>query len=73
MRRWLARLPFTFLILGVWLGYEGYRASKGLYGPVSDTRVGIYFLAAVLAISLSMMAFRERYRPQDEEDSSRLK
>jgi hypothetical protein len=67
MRRWLARLPFTFLILAGWLGYEGYRASTGRYGPVSSSRVAIYFLAAFLALSLSMMAFRERYRPRDDD------
>lgn len=68
MRRWLARLPFTFLILAGWLAYEGYRASKGFYGPVSPLRVGTYFLAAIFALSLSMMGLRERHRPRDPDD-----
>jgi hypothetical protein len=67
MRRWLARLPFTFLILAAWLGYEGYRTSSGAYGPVNSTRVAIFFLAAILSLSLSMMAFRERHRPRDDD------
>jgi hypothetical protein len=67
MRHWLARLPFTFLILAAWLGYEGYRASRGLDAPVNSTRVAIFFLAAILSLSLSMMAFRERHRPRDHD------
>ena len=65
MRYWLGRLPFTFLILGVWLGYEGYVASSGRNGSVSSARVAMYFVAAAMALSLAMMAFRERYRPRE--------
>jgi hypothetical protein len=68
MRRWLARLPFTFLILAGWLAYEGYRASTGFYGPVGSLRVATYFLAAIFALSLSMMGFRERHRPRESDD-----
>jgi len=62
MRYVLARLPFTFLILGGWLAYEGYRTTQGAYGPVNPVRVGGFFVGAGLSLSLAMMAFRERYR-----------
>ena len=68
MRSVLARLPFTFLILGGWLAYEGYRASNCLSGPVTSGRITMYYLAALLAIALSMMAFRERHRPKDDDN-----
>lgn len=67
MRYWLARLPFTFLILGAWLGYEGYQTAQGRYGPVNPVRVGAYFLGAGVLIALGMVALRERHRPRDED------
>ena len=65
MRYLLSRLPFTFLILGGWLAYEGYQTTQGKYGPVNPVRVGAFFTAAGLSISLAILAFRERYRPRD--------
>jgi hypothetical protein len=72
----LARLAFPCLIIAGWLAYEGYLAQQGRRGPVSNLRIGTYFLAAILSLSLSMMAFRERYRRPDrfrgDDDDRRL-
>jgi hypothetical protein len=62
MRYWLARLPFTFLILGAWLAYEGYKTADGQYGPVNLVRVAGCFVGAGLLIALGVYALRERHR-----------
>jgi hypothetical protein len=62
MRYWLARLPFTFLILGGWLAYEGYQTANGRNGPGNQLRVVGYFVGAILSIALAIMALRERHR-----------
>lgn len=64
MRSLLSRIPFTFVILGGWLAYEGYRGATG-QAAIGSGRVTLYFVAALLSFSLAAMAFRERYRPRD--------
>ena len=64
MRRWLARLGFSFLILGGVFAYEGYRESSGRNGPVRGTRVGLFYAGSVVAFVLGGAGMRERHRPR---------
>ena len=60
MRRWLARLAFSFFILAAVLAWEGYRASK--YGG-DQGRAVLFLLAAALSVLLGLAGVRERHRP----------
>ena len=61
MRRWLARLAFSFFVVAAVLAWEGYRASK--YGGGSQGRAVVFLLAAALAVLLGLAGVRERHRP----------
>lgn len=60
MRRWLARLGFSFLVLAFVFGWQGYRLSQQ---HAEAWRVyGSYALAVVFG-SLGLAGVRERHRP----------
>lgn len=60
MRRWLARLSFSFLIIALFLGWEAY---QGLSGRVamSQGRIMLYVLTAGMALAMSAAGIRERH------------
>ncbi|MDB5353953.1 MAG: hypothetical protein JWN24_406 [Phycisphaerales bacterium] len=60
-RRWLARLSLSFLIIGLWLAYTGFRGAQT--HALSHGRVILCYVAAMLAFVLFAMGTRERHRP----------
>ena len=64
MKRWLARLGFALLVLAFVLAWEGYRASTGRHGPVSQGRVALFYLGAAVLGGLGLAGIRERHRPR---------
>ena len=61
-RRWLSRLSFSFLIVGFFLAWQGWKlAQSGL--EVTQWRVPLYFIGAVMSFVLGFMGVRERHRP----------
>jgi hypothetical protein len=67
MKRVLASLSFSFLILGgvlIWLGYkELMRAGMGW-------RAGAYFLIGGMSFALGLRGVKERHRPGGPDDRS---
>ena len=62
MKRLLASLSFSFLLLGgvlVWLGYK--ELTRGGIG----WRVGMYFVVGGMCFALGLRGVKERHRPQD--------
>ena len=61
-RRWLARLSFSFLIVGFFLAWQGWKLVQS--GPQGEQwRVLLYFAAALMSFVLGFMGVRERHRP----------
>jgi hypothetical protein len=59
MRRWLARLSFSFFLIACVLLWEAHKASAA-----SDrTRSTLYTVGAVVALGLGAAGVRERHRP----------
>ena len=63
LRNWLARLGFSFLIVGTLLAWEGYENAQGRRGPVSANRIAAYFVFAGLCWTLGLIGTRLRHRP----------
>ena len=57
MRKWLARLAFSFIILAAWLVWEG-RQARERGEPATW-----HYLAAALLTGAAMAGLRERHRP----------
>ncbi len=57
MRRWLARLSFSFFILAAVLAWEAYRARDG-----STWRPLLFLVAAMLCVLLGLAGVRERHK-----------
>jgi hypothetical protein len=70
MRRWLARLAFSFLLLTVVFAWEGYRIRRGDRGPVPEWKAYAFFGAAALCFGLGLRGMRERHRALDERDAA---
>jgi hypothetical protein len=62
MRRWLARLSFSFLILAMVLAWTGYKASKL---PDRGTDVLLCYAGAGVCLALFLAGTRERHREDD--------
>jgi hypothetical protein len=63
MRKWLARLSFSFIIIGAVLAWEGYKAQGRTGFPPNPTRATICYLAAAICIGTGLAGIRERHRP----------
>ena len=70
MRRWLARLAFSFILLTVVFAWEGYRTRRGDRGPGQETKTYAFFAAASLCFGLGLRWMRERHRQMDDVDRS---
>ena len=57
MRRWLARLAFSFILIGCVLAWEARKAATA-------GRRQLYAAAAVVAFGLGAVGVRERHRIQ---------
>ena len=67
MRRLLASLGFSFLILGgllVWLGYKELTRAGGGIG----WRVAAYFIVGGMSFALGLRGVKERHRPDEPDD-----
>jgi hypothetical protein len=65
MKRWLARLAFSFLILAGLLAWTGYKELTTRARP-DKVRVGLYFVAAGMSVGLAVRGFKERHRGENE-------
>lgn len=63
MRKWLARLGFSFVVIAAWLAWEAYRAASDRRGDVPEWQIGLYIAGAVVAFVLGLVGLRERHRP----------
>ena len=70
LRRWLARLAFSFIIIGGVLLWEGY---KSLGTPTTErrpVRALTCFIAAGACMALAANGIRERHRRQDSDPNN---
>ena len=61
-RKWLARLSFSFMLIGAVLVWEGYQSLREAREETSDTRVALYFIGAAVTFALGFAGLRERHR-----------
>ena len=71
MRKWLARLSFSFFILAAVLFWETWRSARGTGRPISRTQVNVQFAGVVVLIALGMTGARERHRAVYRDDRER--
>jgi hypothetical protein len=67
MRKWLARLSFSFIILTVFFAWEGYRTRRGDRGPGQEAKMYAFFTAAAVSFALGLVGVRERHRRDDQQ------
>jgi hypothetical protein len=58
MRKWLARLAFSFIILAAWQFWEGRKARERGRDPTW------HYVSAAVLLGAGMAGMRERHRPQ---------
>jgi hypothetical protein len=61
LRNWLARLSFSFLIIALVLGWEGFKLLGNGGASQSSLRVMEYFAGAVAGFVLALIGARIRY------------
>lgn len=66
LRPWLGRLANSFLIIGLFLGWEAYQVSQGRMGSVDPLRMLLYGFGAMCSIVIGVIGMRERHRPHDD-------
>lgn len=62
MRKWMARLSFSFFILALVFVWEGRRADQ----QNLSSRRNAYAAAAVACFALGLVGVRERHRDDDD-------
>lgn len=62
MRRWLARLSFSFLILAVVLAWDAYSSLRGRGRAVRPWRVHAQFATAAVLVVLGLAGARARHQ-----------
>ena len=65
MRKWLARLSFSFMIFAAVLAYEGYHIYHGQRGSRPTWMAYAFFGGAALCFGLALRGVRERHRMLD--------
>ena len=68
MRRWMARLSFSFVILTLVFAWEGYRTQRGDRGPDQQAKMYAFYAAAAVCFGLGLRGVRERHRMLNEQD-----
>lgn len=66
MRKWLARLSFSFIILAAVLAWEAWRTRRGDRGPGRDRQAFALVTAAAVCFALGLRGVRERHRALDQ-------
>jgi hypothetical protein len=68
MRKWLARLAFSFILVATVLAWEAYQAQTGRRGPdVPPWRIGAYYLAAAALFAAGLWGVRTRHQLLEEQ------
>jgi hypothetical protein len=62
MRRWFARLAFSFILLAVVFAWEGYRIRRGDFGPGKEWKMYVFFATAAVCFGLGLRGMHERHR-----------
>lgn len=62
MRRVLASLSYSFLIVGVFLAWQAYRGMKGELGVLGPWQVTLLMVGAVFSVVLGLSGVRQRHR-----------
>ena len=63
MRRWLARLSFSFIIIACVLAYEAYKTMHAQESAAAGPRAMLLAAGAAVAFALGVAGVRERHRP----------
>ncbi len=66
LRRWLARLAFSFIIIGGVLLWEGYKALRTPTTERRPARALLSFITGGACMALASAGMRERHRNSDE-------
>jgi len=61
MRKWLARLSLSFLVIGFVLVWQGYKLSQA---EGQSSRVVLMYVGAGLCAAAGLAGARERHRPE---------
>ncbi len=67
MRRWWARLAFSFIVVALVLAWEGYRTHRGDRGPGQQWKTYAFFAGAALCFGVGLRGMRERHRMEEED------
>jgi hypothetical protein len=62
MRQWLARLAFSFLVVGVVLGWQTFRILRGELRGLSTEQTVLVMAGALCALVVGVIGIRERHR-----------
>jgi hypothetical protein len=62
VQKWLARLAFSFLIVGAALAWEGYRSLNGRGVSTNPTRAALMLSGAAMCAILGGAGIRARHR-----------
>lgn len=75
MRRWLARLSFSFIIVALVLGWDAWRSLREYTEPRPQWRIAVQFIAAAACLALGFAGTAMRHRDirqgnrlEDQED-----
>ena len=66
MRKWLARLSFSLIIVAVVLAYEGRQTLRGERDPRPAWAGYAFFAGAAVCFGLGLRGVRERHRAIDQ-------
>ena len=66
MRKWWARLAFSFIVVSLVFAYEGYRTKRGDRGPDQQWKTYAFFAAAAVCFGLGLRGVHEKHRRSDE-------
>lgn len=66
MRKWLARLSFSLIIVAAVLAYEGRQVMRGDRGSRPAWAAYAFFAGAAVCLGLGFRGVRERHRARDD-------
>ena len=72
MRKWVARLGFSLILLTVVFAWEGYRIQRGDRGAGQEGKMYGFYAAAAVCFGLGLRGVHERHRLLREQEDNRL-